>query len=220
MSIFVTGNTTTPTSMVILMHGYGANGEDLIDLGREWQEHFPDTVFIAPNAPTICELSPLGYQWFSLTDWSPVAMDQGARRAAPWINELIDTQLKAYGVAPEKLVLSGFSQGTMMGLYVALRRPQRIAGVLGYSGALLCADEWPHITLQKPPICLVHGIADNVVPVAAYYHAAQMFEQNDFDFEGHVLHGLLHGINQYGIDIGTAFLGRVLGNSPPTERVR
>lgn len=210
MSIFITGNTTAPTSMVILLHGYGANGEDLIDLGRTWQDSFPNTIFIAPNAPTPCELSPLGYQWFSLSDWSPMAMDQGARRAAPWINDFINTQLAKYKVKSEQLVLCGFSQGTMMSLYVALRRPEKIAGVLGYSGALLCADEWPSITIQKPPICLVHGIADNVVPVTAYYHAMQVFEQNQFDVAGHPLHGLMHGINQYGIDIGEKFLTRVI----------
>ncbi len=197
--------------MVIILHGYGANGEDLIDLGREWQSAFPNTIFIAPNAPQPCELSPLGYQWFSLSDWSPVALDTGAKRAAPWVNNFIDTQLATYKIKPENLVLSGFSQGTMMALYVGLRRSEKIGGILGYSGALVCADEWPSINLQKPPVCLVHGIADNVVSVAAYYHAAQMFEQYEFDFEGHVLHGLMHSINPYGIDIGAKFLQRVLG---------
>lgn len=210
MARHITGNTTNPTSMVILLHGYGANGEDLLDLGREWQADFPNTVFIAPDAPDGCEMSPMGFQWFSLVDWTPVAMDNGAKRAAPALNAFIDEQLAAYKIPDEKLVLCGFSQGTMMALYIALRRAQKIAGVLGYSGALLCADEWPQIPLQKPDVCLVHGIADNVVPVAAYYHAAQMLEQYAFPFEGHVLHGLMHGINQYGLDLGRDFLQRVL----------
>jgi phospholipase/carboxylesterase len=215
MSIFITGNTTAPTSMVIILHGYGANGEDIIDLGRELQSSFPDTIFIAPHAPNPCELSPLGYQWFSLSDWSPVAMDQGAKRAAPWINNFIDAQLNQYKIAPDRLVLSGFSQGAMMALYMALRYPQKIAGVLGYSGALLCADEWSSITVQKPPVCLVHGIGDNIVPVAAFYHAKQILEQHHFDIDAHALHGLMHGINAYGIDIGLTFLKRVL---PPSQK--
>lgn len=210
MAQYVTGNTTAPTSMVILLHGYGANGEDLLDLGREWQADFPDTVFIAPDAPDACEFSPMGYQWFSLADWTPVAMDSGAKRAAPALNAFIDQQLAAYKISDEKLVLCGFSQGTMMALYVALRRARKMAGVLGYSGALVCTEEWPRIALQKPDVCLIHGIADNVVPVGAYYHAAQMLEQYEFPFEGHVLHGLMHGINQYGLDLGRDFLRRVL----------
>lgn len=210
MSVYVTGCEKSPKSMVILLHGYGANGQDLLGLGEEWKTDFPDTVFISPDAPTPCEISPFGYQWFSLGDWSPVSMTTGVRTVAPHINELIDEQLKKYNVSDENLVLCGFSQGTMLALYTALRRPKKIAGVLGYSGALICTEDWNSIELQKPDICLIHGIADNVVPVAAYYHASQTLQEYDFPFDGHVLHGLMHGINDYGLQLGRDFLKRVL----------
>lgn len=211
MGVHITGCTDHPDKMVILLHGYGANGEDLLGLGDAWKAQFPTTIFIAPDAPNVCEISPFGYQWFSLGDWSPVSMTTGVRTIAPRVNAFIDEQLAHYNIAEENLVLCGFSQGTMLALYVALRRARKMAGVLGYSGALICTEDWNTIDLQKPDICLVHGIADNVVPVAAYYHAAQMLEQDEFPFEGHVLHGLMHGINDYGVGIGREFLARVLG---------
>jgi phospholipase/carboxylesterase len=211
--VYQTGNVKNPDSMVILLHGYGANGEDLLGLGETWAHAFPSTVFVSPDAPNTCEMTPFGFQWFSLGDWSPMSMASGAKTIAPWINDFIDEQLVTYKVNPGRLILCGFSQGTMMALYVALRRPQKIAGVLGYSGALLCAEEWSQVTLQKPEICLVHGVADSTVPVAAYFHAAQMLQQHEFPFEGHVLPGLMHGINEYGLEIGQKFLNRILGGS-------
>lgn len=211
MSLYETGNVENPSSMVILLHGYGANGQDLLSLAADWQDDFPHTVFVAPDAPEVCEISPFGYQWFSLGDWSPLSLDTGARGIAPWLNNFIETQLNRFHLTPDRLILAGFSQGTMMALYVALRHAPKIAGVLGYSGALLCADEWPKLTLQKPEICLIHGVADPTVPVGAYFHAAQLLQQNAFPFEGHVLPGLMHGINEYGVDIGRKFLHRVLG---------
>lgn len=211
MDVYTTGCTDQPTSMVILLHGYGANGQDLLGLGEEWKAAFPNTVFIAPDAPHACEMSPFGFQWFSLGDWSPMSMAAGARNIAPWVNEFIDAQLKQYNVREENLVLCGFSQGTMLAIYIALRRAKKVAGLLGYSGALICTEEWNELNLQKPEICLIHGIADNVVPVAAYYHAAQMLDQYGFPFDGHVLHGLMHGINDYGLQLGRDFLKRVLG---------
>jgi phospholipase/carboxylesterase len=210
MAVHVTGNTAAPKSMVILLHGYGANGQDLLDLGTEWQTALPDTVFISPDAPDPCEMSPVGYQWFSLSDWSPLSLSAGATRAAPWVNTFIDEQLARYNLSEDRLALVGFSQGTMMALYAGLRRPQQIAGVLGYSGALICTEDWNYTHIQKPPICLVHGINDNVVPVAAYYHAVQTLEGAGFTVDGHPLHGLMHGINQYGMEVGQEFLTRVL----------
>lgn len=211
MAIAVAGNTHNPESMVMLLHGYGANGQDLISLADDFAPLLPNTIFVSPDAPEKSEMSPFGFQWFSLTDWSPVSLDAGAKRAAPALQEIIETQLDLYHIKPERLALVGFSQGTMMALYMGVRRTPRIAGILGYSGALVCSDEWPRITLQKPPICLVHGLADNIVPAAAYYHARQTLEGNDFEVEGQALHGLMHGINQYGVDLGATFLQKVLG---------
>jgi phospholipase/carboxylesterase len=210
MSLYLTGNTTSPKQAVILLHGYGASGQDLIDLGDEWTQDFPDTIFIAPDAPNRCEISPMGYQWFSLADWSPLSLSAGAKRAAPWLDDFIQQQMAHYQIPPERLVLAGFSQGTMMALYMGLRIKPRIAGVLGYSGALVCTEEWSSIDVQKPPITLVHGMADTVVPVAAYYHAMSILESHGFAVDGHPLHGLMHGINQYGLEIGRSALAKML----------
>lgn len=212
MSTYTAGNTTNPTSMVILLHGYGANGQDLISLGEGWAKDLPGVVFVSPDAPNKCDMSPFGLQWFGLGDWSPVSLSRGAQAVSPWLNDLISQQMGQYKITPDRLVLAGFSQGTMMALYTALRWPQKIAGVLGYSGALICTEDWDNITLQQPDICLIHGIADNVVPVAAHYHAAQMLQSKSLPFEGHVLPGLMHGINDYGQHLGRDFLLRVLAD--------
>jgi phospholipase/carboxylesterase len=210
MGVFRAGNITKPTSLVILLHGYGANGQDLLGLADDWAPELPGTAFVAPDAPEQCEMSPFGYQWFGLRDWSPVSMTSGAESIAPWLNEFVDAEMKLNNVPASRVVLCGFSQGTMMSLYIALRRPEKIAGVLGYSGALLGAEQWQKNQVQKTDICLVHGVADTVVPVTAYYHASQMLQQHDIPVEGHVLPGLMHGINEYGLQIGLKFLKRVL----------
>ena len=127
-----------PRSMVILLHGYGSNGDDLIGLVPYWRSALPDTVFLSPNAPEPCPGAPGGRQWWALTNFSPDARAAGVRQAAPILNGFIDSQLAAYGLSEDRLALVGFSQGTMMALHVGLRRP--IAGIVGYSGMLADAE--------------------------------------------------------------------------------
>ena len=123
-----------PRSMVILLHGYGSNGDDLIGLVPYWRDALPDTVFLSPNAPEPCPGAPGGRQWWALTNFSPDARAAGVRQAAPVLNGFIDSQLAVYGLTEDRLALVGFSQGTMMALHVGLRRS--IAGIVGYSGML------------------------------------------------------------------------------------
>ena len=202
------GPENPPDSMVILLHGLGSNGQDLISLAPYWAKELPGTVFISPDAPFPCDMVPPGYpnsyQWFSLQDRDPHKVLEGVKNAAPVLEAFIETQLEKYTVQPENLVLCGFSQGTMMSLYTAPRLQQKIGGVLGYSGALV-GEAGPH----KIPVRLIHGEADDVVPVSAHAHAKQTLEENGFKVSGHTTPNLAHSIDENGIKSGGEFLHSV-----------
>lgn len=199
-----------PDSLVILLHGYGSNGEDLIGLAPYWSKMLPNALFISPDAPFECEAG-FGYQWFSLRSWTPMAMLGGAEAAAPLLNNYIDAALAEYNLSDDKLALVGFSQGTMMSLYAAPRRKKPIAGVLGYSGAMIGGEGLVgNASIVKMPIHLIHGDFDTVVPVAAYYHATQTLIGAGFTVSGNVTPGLPHSIDPAGIESGGQFLKKVL----------
>ncbi|HEU4838345.1 MAG TPA: dienelactone hydrolase family protein [Micavibrio sp.] len=199
-----------PASMVILLHGLGANGMDLIGLARYWESALPDTIFISPDAPFPCDMAPVGHQWFSLQNWSVETMTEGVETAAPILNDFINKMLEQYGIPDEKLALVGFSQGTMMSLYAGPRRAKRIAGILGYSGALLGGEELSGAEIHKVPVRLIHGDVDFVVPIEAYRAAKAALESAGFEVSGGVTRGLSHGIDEEGIESGEEFLRRVL----------
>lgn len=200
-----------PKQIVILLHGLGADGRDLLGLAPELASAVPDAVFVSPDAPTPCDMAPMGYQWFSLQEWTPEAILRGVQTAAPVLTGFIESQLQRYNLPPEKLVLLGFSQGTMMSLYVGPRYAETIGGIMGYSGALVWEDEEKGQNLRKPPVCLVHGMTDPIVPVAAYYHARDRLMAAGFNVTGHVNPALMHNIDQRGIDEARRFLGATLG---------
>lgn len=191
-----------PKHLVILLHGYGADGNDLIGLAPMLAEALPDTHFISPNAPFPCEISPFGRQWFSLTDWSPTSMLSGAQKAAPILNLFIDAQLTRFGLSEDKLAYIGFSQGTMMSLFVALRRQRHCAAVVGFSGSLIGEEG----IVSRPPVCLIHGDMDNVVPFGAMGLAEASLKHEGVKVETHQRPGLAHGIDPEGLDIATRFL--------------
>ncbi|PZQ44400.1 MAG: phospholipase [Micavibrio aeruginosavorus] len=199
-----------PESMVILLHGLGANGQDLLGLAQFWQRLLPDTVFLSPDAPFPCDMAPVGFQWFSLQDWSPASILEGVQTAAPILDAYIDEMLEKYGLSDDKLALVGFSQGTMMSLYAGPRRKKKIAGVLGYSGALIGAETLGESAVHKIPVHLVHGDFDMVVPITAYYMALESLESHGFTVSGGVTAGLGHGIDDEGIESGGEFLSKVL----------
>lgn len=199
-----------PTSMVILLHGLGANGADLIGLTQYWEDALPDTVFISPDAPFPCDMAPVGFQWFSLQDRSPEPMLEGAEIAAPILNDFINKALEEFSIPDEKLALVGFSQGTMMSLYVAPRRKKRIAGVLGYSGALLGAEGLVGEGIHKFPVRLIHGDVDFVVPLQAYTLAKDSLRAAGFEVSGGITRGLAHSIDEDGIQSGAEFLQTLL----------
>jgi len=197
--------------LVVFLHGYGADGNDLIDIGRAWAGALPLAAFVAPHAPFPCDQSPSGRQWFPLADAEPAALRSGARAAAPILNAFIDRELARYRVGPGQLALVGFSQGTMMALEVAPRRKAALAGVIGYSGLLPGPGDLKSESLSLPPILLIHGDADPVVPVAALHQAVAALGDAGFAVEWHVRSGLAHGIDEVGLGLGSAFLGRIFG---------
>lgn len=198
----------TPKQMVMFLHGLGADGRDLIDLGQLFASVLPDAVFVSPDAPYHCDMASMGYQWFSLQDRTPEIVLRGVQKVAPVLEEFITAQLAKYNLAADKLALVGFSQGTMMSLYVGPRYKDKIAGVLGYSGALVHP---PEAASHRIPVCLVHGEADTIVPLSAYHGAKAGLEGAGFKVSGHSTPGLPHGIDDAGIKAGMAFLKEILG---------
>jgi phospholipase/carboxylesterase len=194
-----------PRSIVILAHGYGSNGEDLIGLAPHWRQALPDTLFIAPNAPEPCPDAPGGYQWWPV--WS-ADRREGVRHAAPVLDAFIDAELARHGLAEDRLALVGFSQGTMLSLYVGPRREKQIAGIVGYSGMMIEGDE--EELRARPPVLLVHGDADPMIPIAGFRRAEAALKRLGFPLTTHVSRGLGHSIDIDGLRLGGAFLAQAL----------
>ena len=199
------------TGLVILLHGYGSNGEDLIGLAPYWRASLPGTEFVAPNAPERCPGAPGGYQWWGISNLDPSALSTGAARAAPVLGAFIDRELERHGLTDDRLALVGFSQGTMMALQVGPRRAGVLAGIVGYSGMLANPGALDDETVRKPPVLLVHGDADPMVPIAAFQRTRDALTRHGFPVETHVSAGLGHSIDAAGLTLGERFLKRVLG---------
>ncbi|HEX3500819.1 MAG TPA: prolyl oligopeptidase family serine peptidase [Stellaceae bacterium] len=200
-----------PRRLVILLHGLGADGSDLIGLAPVLARVLPDVEFVSPNAPFPCDMAPYGYQWFSLQDRSPETILAGVRAAAPILDAFIDEALASRGLAEKDLALIGFSQGTMMSLYVGLRRARPVAGIIGYSGALVGAELLAAEIRAKPRVLLVHGDADTVVPFQALAMAERMLAAAGVPVETLARPGLGHGIDEEGLKAGARLLREVLG---------
>ncbi len=216
----------TPDAAVVILHGYGANGDDLIGLAPFFAGALPNAIFYAPNAPHPWEGGGFGgRQWFGLPGYDPTAMQRdpnlrnerfkamtaGAASAAVPLNRFIDQVLAHHGLKANRLALLGFSQGTMMSLYVGLRRPEQIAAILGFSGALVGADKIAGEIVTKPPVSLVHGADDPVVPVQCAADIETALTPLGVSVEKHIIPGLQHGIDPSGAQIGAAFLKKHIG---------
>ena len=203
----------TARQLVVFLHGYGADGNDLIDIGRAWQGLLPDAAFVSPHAPRACGQAPVGREWFALTFRDPNERWTGVNAAAPVLNAFIDAELKRHNLPNSAVALVGFSQGTMMALHVGLRRRESPAAIVGYSGMLVIpeeieADKFAGEIVSRPPVLLVHGDQDQLIPVQALMHAAQGLAALDVPVEWHISPGVAHGIDQEGLRQGGEFLAR------------
>lgn len=197
-------------SLVVFLHGYGADGNDLIGLGAEWARALPTTAFVSPHAPEVCADAPTGRQWFRLTMNDPQEFGRGVARAQPALNSFLDSELKRQHLDEGATALVGFSQGTMMALHVGPQRERRLAGIIGYSGLLADPAALKASPVQKQPVLLIHGDGDDLIPVAALFSAAQGLAAAEIPVEWHVSAGIAHGIGPDGAELGLNFLRRVL----------
>lgn len=200
-----------PKKLVVFLHGLGADGQDLIGLAPVLAQVLPDAQFVSPDAPEPCDMAPYGYQWFSLQDRAYPAMLAGVAAAAPILNRFIDRQLELLGLDDSDLALVGFSQGTMMALYTALRRSNSCAAVVGFSGALIAPELLHDELVSNVPVCLIHGEADPVVPFGALEAAVAGLHAASVGVEFHARPNLGHGIDPEGIRIAGNFLKKHLG---------
>jgi phospholipase/carboxylesterase len=204
-----------PTHLVILLHGLGADGNDLIGLAPYWARLLPTTEFLSPNAPFPCDMAPYGYQWFSSQDRSPAAVLAGVRAAAPFLDAFIDTALAERGLDDSDLALVGFSQGTMMSLFVGLRRAKPAAGILGFSGRLLAPELLTSELRSRPRTFLVHGTDDPLVPYDSLAAAQTALTEAGVPIETLTCPGIGHSIDENGLRRGGSFLKEVLYGTTP-----
>lgn len=200
-----------PSQAVVLLHGYGSDGNDLIGLAPHWQPILPDALFVSPNAPEICRQSAFGFQWFDISfDGDRLAQRQtGVIQARPVLVEFLADLWAQTGIAPEQTVLAGFSQGAMMALHVGLSLPQKLMGIIAFSGAFLPPEGFGSDELSKPPVCLVHGDMDDVVDPEHSADADIALRLAGVDVSYHVSQGVAHGIAPDGLQFASAFLQKI-----------
>jgi phospholipase/carboxylesterase len=204
-----------PRRLVILLHGLGADGNDLIGLAPYWARLLPDAEFLSPNAPFPCDMAPYGYQWFSSQDRSPEAVLGGVRAAAPILDAFIDEALEQRGLGSGELALVGFSQGTMMSLFAGLRRAEPVAGIVGFSGRLLAPELVASELRSRPPVLLVHGTEDPLVPYSSLAAAETTLKAAGVPVETVTSVGIGHSIDDQGLRRGGQFLKKVLSGTTP-----
>jgi len=192
--------------LVVFLHGYGADGNDLIDIGRAWQGLLPHAAFVSPHAPRPCGQAPSGREWFPLTFRNPEERWTGVNEAAPILESFLDAELARRSLPPSALALVGFSQGTMMSLHVGLRRKVAPAAIVGFSGMLPGADSLPGEIVSRPPVLLIHGDADEMIPVQAIHLAANGLGAAGVRAQWHISRGIGHGIAPDGLDMAGRFL--------------
>lgn len=195
--------------LVVLCHGVGADSHDLIDLAPAWSHALPDAVFVAPDAPEPYDGALVGRQWFSLRDRTPAVLEAGARRAAPRLLAYIDAELARAGLPPDAMAMMGFSQGAMMVLHAGLRRSVPPRGILAFSGALLDTPALAAECIGHPPVLLVHGERDEVVPFSRGPAAQAALTRLGIPVQTLWCPTLGHGIDEAGLAEGALFLQRL-----------
>jgi phospholipase/carboxylesterase len=205
----------TARQLVVFLHGYGADGNDLIGIGREWASVLPHAAFVSPHAPEPCGMAPMGRQWFNLTFRDPGEMVRGVTHAAPALNAFLDAEIRKHDLGSRALALVGFSQGTMLALGAGLARNPPLAAIVGYSGALASVEALPKDPGTAPAILLVHGDMDEVIPLDAMLIAREQLAQAGVAVEWHVAQGIGHGIDAEGLRLGGAFLKQAFAAAGP-----
>ena len=204
--------------IVVFLHGYGADGADLLGLADPMAPHLPGTAFFAPDAPEPCAAAPMGRQWFPIP-WidgsAPEAAIAGLHRAADDLDAFLDDLLAAEGLGPDRLALVGFSQGSMLSLHVAPRRAEPIAGIAAFSGRLMLADALAAEAVSRPPVLLLHGDADEVVPYASMAEAGNALTGAGFETYAFTMSGTGHGIAPDGLGQALGFLRLKFGLDAP-----
>ncbi len=211
-----------PKQLVVFLHGYGADGNDLIAISQQWQALLPDAVFVAPHAAQPCAQAPIGRQWFAMDLRDAEELWRGVNGAAPVLNAFLDTELVRYGLSADRLALVGFSQGTMLALHVGLRR-QRLAAILGYSGVLVGPEHLAGTSKARgtiPPVLLVHGDQDDLIPTEALFVSAEELAKAGVPCQWHLSLGIGHGIDAGGLTQGGLFLAQCFGVKLPAGFAR
>lgn len=211
-------NGIKPKKLIILLHGLGADGNDLIDMAPHIQQFIPDAVFVAPNAPFKCDMAPMGYQWFSMQSMDADDITAGIREAAPVLENYIEEMIEKFDVNATDTAILGFSQGCMMALFTAPRMTNyHIAGIAGYSGALFGMDTMAEEATNKPEILLVHGSIDPVISPQSLELSEQALKTLGFEVSAHMIQGLPHGINAEALMLGVEFFRSILQDLPPMD---
>ncbi|HEY5226255.1 MAG TPA: prolyl oligopeptidase family serine peptidase [Methylovirgula sp.] len=208
--------------LVVFLHGYGADGSDLVAIGKQWQAFLPDAAFVAPHAPHPCAQAPTGRQWFPLSMHSPEELWQGAVGARPSLDAFLDAELARLHLDDSHLALVGFSQGTMMALHMGLRRKRAPAAILGYSGMLIGPEHLSEATArdrlgQPPPVFLIHGNEDDLIPIENLFMTAEDLCKADIPCQWHLSVGIGHGIDTGGLMHGGLFVANSLGVKMPAD---
>jgi phospholipase/carboxylesterase len=217
----ITASGGRANALVVFLHGYGADGNDLIELGRQWRALLPQAAFVSPNAPERCAGAPTGRQWFALSNRPPDdpagATDRwnGVVKARGAIDAFLEAELQRLGLDDSKLALVGFSQGSMMAMHVGMRRGRAPAAILGYSGMLVGPEQLKEATARDsrgapPPVLLIHGDQDPLIPVEAMFLATDALAQANIPAQWHLSLGVGHGIDAGGLHHGGQFLAQAL----------
>lgn len=202
----------TPDRLIIFLHGLGADGNDLLAMAPVLSQVFPRAKFLAPDAPFPCDMAPTGRQWFSLQELNGPKLLEGLRAVTPLLDEYLDTQMKKYGLTADRVGIIGFSQGTMLGLHVLPRRQDPVAGVLGFSGMVIGPELLAEEGKSKPPVLLVHGDKDEVVPAELSRLAGTALKMAGFEVEVAICGDVPHSIDESGMRLGVDFLRTVFGD--------
>ena len=202
-----------PGRLVVLLHGYGSDGNDMISLAEFWQKDMANALFVAPNAPEKCAINPMGYQWFALATDREMSRLNGSEKARAVLNEFLEDLWRQTGLGPRNTLLVGFSQGAMMALDVGLSLKEALLGIISFSGALIDEENLPSRIKSRPPVCLVHGLADDVVPAKLSEKAAQILDNLDVGVAIFMEPGVGHTISMSGLGFCVAFVRQILDAS-------